>query len=200
MIGAYRLKLEREHGYKGTLVKRQNTYKDTLDATKQTLIYAEEALAFIQKVAQATQGQVKVHIEDIITMALETIMDNPYKLELDFVPRRNKTECDIYFVRDGQRIKPIEEAGGGAVDIASFASRIALWSLGTTDNVLVFDEPFRFVSKQYQLKVAELLSKLSEQLGLQIIMVSHNDNYIQQADLVLEVYKDGQVSKVKEGV
>jgi DNA repair exonuclease SbcCD ATPase subunit len=198
MIGTYRLKLEREKGYLDTLIKRQNTYQQNLALVDKQLIDAEEALAFIQQVAKATQGQVKVHIEDIITMALDTIMDDPYKLELDFVLRRNKTECDIYFVRNGKRIKPIDESGGGAVDIASFASRIALWSLGSSDNVLVFDEPFKFVSKQYQSKVAELLTKLSDKLGLQIIMVSHNDNYIQQADKIIEVYKDKDTSKIKE--
>lgn len=198
MIGEYRLKLEREKGYLDTLVKRQNTYQGNLKTIENKLVEAEEALTFIQQVAKATQSQVKVHIEDIITMALETIMDDPYKLELEFLLRRNKTECDIYFVRNGKRIKPIDESGGGAVDIASFASRIALWSLGSSDNVLVFDEPFKFVSKQYQVKVAELLNKLSDKLGLQIIMVSHNDNYIQQADKVIEVYKDKEVSKVKE--
>lgn len=198
MIGTYRLKLERERGYRDTLVNRQTVHQQKLTDVDNTLIYAEEALAFIQQVAKATQGQVKVHIEDIVTMALETIMDNPYKLELDFVLRRNKTECDIYFVRNGRRIKPIDESGGGAVDIASFASRIALWSLSSSDNVLVFDEPFKFVSKQYQAKVAELLNKLSDKLGLQIIMVSHNDNYIQQADKIIEVYKDNETSKIKE--
>ena len=198
MIGTYRLKLEREKGYLDTLIKRQNTYQQNLALVDKQLIDAEEALAFIQQVAKATQGQVKVHIEDIITMALDTIMDDPYKLELDFVLRRNKTECDIYFVRNGKRIKPIDESGGGAVDIASFASRIAFWSLGSSDNVLVFDEPFKFVSKQYQSKVAELLTKLSDKLGLQIIMVSHNDNYIQQADKIIEVYKDKDTSKIKE--
>lgn len=198
MIGTYRLKLERERGYLDTLVNRQTVHQQKLTDVDNTLIYAEEALAFIQQVAKATQGQVKVHIEDIVTMALETIMDNPYKLELDFVLRRNKTECDIYFVRNGRRIKPIDESGGGAVDIASFASRIALWSLSSSDNVLVFDEPFKFVSKQYQAKVAELLNKLSDKLGLQIIMVSHNDNYIQQADKIIEVYKDNETSKIKE--
>lgn len=198
MIGTYRLKLEREKGYLDTLIKRQNTYQQNLALVDKQLIDAEEALAFIQQVAKATQGQVKVHIEDIITMALDTIMDDPYKLELDFVLRRNKTECDIYFVRNGKRIKPIDESGGGAVDIASFASRIALWSLGSSDNVLVFDEPFKFVSKQYQSKVAELLTKLSDKLGLQIIMVSHNDNYIQQADKIIEVYKDKDTSRIKE--
>jgi len=59
----------------------------------------------------------------------------------------------------------------------------------------VFDEPFKFVSREYQLKVGELLKKLSDQLGLQILMVSHNSNFIQQSDNIIEIYKEQNVSK-----
>jgi DNA repair exonuclease SbcCD ATPase subunit len=194
-IKNYKAKLEQKKGYIHSLQKQVATFNSNLDTIDTDMQYAEQALAITQEVARQTQSQIKLHIEDIISMALEYILDDPYKFELDFVVKRNKTECDIYFVRDGKRIKPIDQSGGGAVDIASFASRIALWSLGDTDNVLVFDEPFKFVSREYQLKVGELLKKLSDQLGLQILMVSHNSNFIQQSDNIIEIYKDNTVSK-----
>jgi len=194
-IKNYKAKLEQKKGYIHSLQKQVATFNSNLDTIDNNMQYAEQALAITQEVARQTQSQIKLHIEDIISMALEYILDDPYKFELDFVVKRNKTECDIYFVRDGKRIKPIDQSGGGAVDIASFASRIALWSLGDTDNVLVFDEPFKFVSREYQLKVGELLKKLSDQLGLQILMVSHNSNFIQQSDNIIEIYKDNTVSK-----
>ena len=194
-IKNYKAKLEQKKGYIHSLEKQTDTLHTTLSTIDSSMQYAEQALAITQEVARQTQSQIKLHIEDIISMALEYILDDPYKFELDFVVKRNKTECDIYFVRDGKRIKPIDQSGGGAVDIASFASRIALWSLGDTDNVLVFDEPFKFVSREYQLKVGELLKKLSDQLGLQILMVSHNSNFIQQSDNIIEIYKEQNVSK-----
>jgi DNA repair exonuclease SbcCD ATPase subunit len=194
-IKNYKSKLEQKKGYIHSLEKQVATLNTNLDTIDTDMQYAEQALAITQEVARQTQSQIKLHIEDIISMALEYILDDPYKFELDFVVKRNKTECDIYFVRDGKRIKPIDQSGGGAVDIASFASRIALWSLGDTDNVLIFDEPFKFVSREYQLKVGELLKKLSDQLGLQILMVSHNSNFIQQSDNIIEIYKEQNVSK-----
>lgn len=194
-IKNYKARLEQKKGYIHSLEKQVATLNTNLDTIDTDMQYAEQALAITQEVARQTQSQIKLHIEDIISMALEYILDDPYKFELDFVVKRNKTECDIYFVRDGKRIKPIDQSGGGAVDIASFASRIALWSLGDTDNVLIFDEPFKFVSREYQLKVGELLKKLSDQLGLQILMVSHNSNFIQQSDNIIEIYKEQNVSK-----
>lgn len=193
-ISIYKSKLEQKKGYIQSLQKQVDTLNSGLATIEHNMQNAEQALSITQEVARQTQSQIKLHIEDIITMALEYILDDPYAFELDFVVKRNKTECDIYFVRDGKRIKPIDQSGGGAVDIASFASRIALWSLGDTDNVLIFDEPFKFVSREYQLKVGELLKKLSDQLNLQILMVSHNSNFIQQSDKIIEIYKDNNVS------
>jgi len=194
-IKNYKSRLEQKKGYIHSLEKQVAILNSSLATIYNNMQYAEQALAITQEVARQTQSQIKLHIEDIISMALEYILDDPYTFELDFVVKRNKTECDIYFVRDGKRIKPIDQSGGGAVDIASFASRIALWSLGDTDNVLIFDEPFKFVSREYQLKVGELLKKLSDQLGLQILMVSHNSNFIQQSDNIIEIYKEQNVSK-----
>jgi len=196
-IAVYRTKLEQRRGKLKSLIDQQEKLETELATTVAQIKRAEEATAFTQRIAQETQNQVKIHIEDIVSMALESILDDPYKFELDFVLRRNKTEADIYFTRNGKRVKPMDESGGGAVDIASFAARIALWSLGTTDNVLVFDEPFKFVSREYQLKVGELMKKLSEKLKLQEIMVSHNSNFIQQADRVMDVHKTNNVSEVK---
>jgi len=190
MIGTYKTRLDQ---LKGAIKERENKLraKQTAHvAITQDVVDAEEAQAFITRIAQDTQGQLKVHIEDIVSMAIATILDDPYTFELDFVNRNNRIECDLWFNRNGSRINPIDASGGGAVDIASFASRIALWSLGTTDNVLVFDEPFRFVSREYQPLLGELLSKLSTQLNLQIIQVTHNPSLVENSDTVITVSKN----------
>lgn len=200
MIGEYRSKLEQKRGKLNALIQQEQELLQRADELQVEIEQAEQAQAIAQQVAKETQSQLKYHIEDLITMAMESILDNPYAFELDFVTRKNKTECDIYFVRNGERVSPMEESGGGAVDIASFASRIALWSLDTTDNVLIFDEPFKFVSREYQAKVGEMIKQLSSELGIQILMVSHNENYIQQADRVFVTSMHNGCSNMEEVV
>jgi ABC-type glutathione transport system ATPase component len=180
-IGIYRQRLERKKGYVDSLRKKVSSLEEERAITANKEIFAEEALTFIQRIAQETQGQIKVHMEDIVTTALSSVFDDPYTFEMDFVLRRNKTECDLLFSRNGKTVSPMDASGGGAVDVASFALRLALWSLDSVDNVIVFDEPFRFVSKEFQPAIASLLKKLSEQLGLQIIMVTHNENLIKES-------------------
>ena len=107
------------------------------------------ARALLQSVAKETQEQLRFHIEDIVSLALDAVFPNPYELQVDFVERRGKTECDLWFVRDGEEpINPLDASGGGAVDIAAFALRVALFCLVRPQlrKVLILDEPFHFLS------------------------------------------------------
>ncbi|MEA2056752.1 MAG: ABC transporter ATP-binding protein, partial [Patescibacteria group bacterium] len=50
------------------------------------------------------------------------------------------------------------------------------------DNTLILDEPFKFLSPNLAEKASAMLSALSQKLGLQIIMVSHNANLVVTSD------------------
>jgi len=64
--------------------------------------------------------------------------------------------------------------------------------------VIVLDEPFRFLSKDLQPKAGIMLSQLSENLGIQFIMVTHNEAFVEQADTVIEVSQGKGVSRVDQ--
>lgn len=150
---------------------------------------SEQAQAIIQRVAKDTQSQLEYHITDIVTMALETIFDEPYKFGVEFVVKRNKTECELFFERGGERIKPMDAAGGGVIDTTTFALKIALWTLQTprSRNTIILDEPFKFLSKDLLPRSSELLQRLSDKLNLQFIIVTHLDELTECADKVFKV-------------
>ena len=169
------------------------TYK--LDAER-----AEEARAIIQTVAQATQKELEYHVSEIVSLALAAVFEHPYSLRLMFVQRRNKTEADIFFERDGEQFKPIDASGGGAVDIAAFALRVAMWSLRRprSRSVLILDEPGKFISVDLRPKMGAMLKEISKRLDLQMIVVSHAEEYIEASDKCFHVSIHNGVSKVVE--
>ena len=82
-------------------------------------------------------------------------------------------------------------SGGGVVDLTAFALRIACYVLeNNTDNVIILDEPFRFISRDLQERAGKILKTLSNKLGIQIIMVTHIKELIDCADKVFEVKKN----------
>ena len=122
-----------------------------------------------------------------------------YKIHIDFENRRGKTECDIYLTNvNGSRIDPLFSNGGGLVDIISFALRVSCWAVSNTDNLIVLDEPGKFISKNLRPLFGELLKTLSEKLELQILMISHDDEFINCADKVFTVKKKNGISTIIE--
>lgn len=153
----------------------------------------EQAQAFLQKIAQDTQSQLKFQIEDIVNLALETCFPNEYVFQLQFTIARGKTDAELVFLsqKTGRQIDPMNASGGGVVDLTSFALRIASYALEQgIDNVIILDEPFRFISRDLQVRAGEILKTLSEKLGLQILMVTHIGEMIDIADKVFEVKKN----------
>lgn len=177
--------------------------KTTLDNLNNRIKLLEQAQAFLQKVAQDTQSQLKFQIEDIVNLALETCFPNEYEFQLQFNIARGKTDAELVFLsqKTGRPIDPMNASGGGVVDLTAFALRIASYALEQgVDNVIILDEPFRFISRDLQVRAGEILKSLSTKLGLQVIMVTHIGQMIDVADKVFEVKKnsDGR-SVVKVG-
>jgi len=161
----------------------------------------EDAQIFLQKIAQETQEHLRFQIEDIVNLALETCFPGEYIFQIKFEISRGKTEAELVFLdqKTKRQIDPMNASGGGVVDLTTFALRIACYALERgTDNVIVLDEPFRFLSRDLQQRAGEILKTLSERMNLQIIMVSHIGEIIDVADKVFEVKKnENGVSRVK---
>lgn len=167
---------------------------------RRSLFQHEEAREIIREVGLKTQQQLQFHISNMTSLALEAVFPDPYEMKVSFEQRRNKTECDLIFVRDGNEIDPIEASGIGAVDVAAFALRVSSWSMAQphTDNVILLDEPFRFLSEDYQEQASIMLQELSKKLGLQFIIVTHEQVLASYADRIFEVKIRKGISKVTQ--
>jgi DNA repair exonuclease SbcCD ATPase subunit len=198
-IQTLRNRLEQQKGQLQQVENSLLTLQTELKEKGRSLRQHEQAKEIIREVGLKTQMQLQVSISDITSLALEAVFPDPYELKVEFVQRRNKTECDLYFVRDGNKIDPLTASGVGAVDVASFALRIASWSMmqPRTNNTIILDEPFRFLSKNYQEQASLMLKEISKKLGLQIILVSHEEALTENVDKVFNVGIRKGISYVK---
>lgn len=193
-----RNQLERARGRKAQIDSSITSTQEELRKIQVSLRRHESAREIIRKVGLETQQQLQFHISDITSLALESVFNDPYQLVVEFVQRRNKTECDLYFARQGENMDPLSASGGGAVDVAAFALRIASWSMMSprTRPVIILDEPLRFLSADNQEKASVMIKELSQRLGLQFIIVTHEPILAAYADKVFEVSIKKGKSKV----
>ncbi len=196
MLLNLRNRLEQEKGkLQQVLIDKAQTLSN-LNNLKFTQLHIEKAQLIIQEVASITQSQLQYYISDMVTSCIEAIFpDDNYSFFLEFIQRRGKTEADLFLAdAKGNRIKPSDAEGGGLVNVVAFAMRIALWSLTKSSRpVFVLDEPFHFLhSREAHARVAELLKTISERLGLQIIMVTGEDEseeIIEGANRIIKIQK-----------
>lgn len=191
---------ERREGKKDFIQQAVRRTKVDLQALKEEALTIEEAQGILQTVAQATQEELEYHVSEIVSLAMEAVFPDPYKLNLNFELRRNKSEADLTFSKKkSEKIDPLTAAGGGAVDVASFGLRVSLFSLQspTTRSTIILDEPFRFLSKGLQERASAMVKEISERLGIQFIIVTHESNLLEAADKVFVVENIKRISKVR---
>jgi len=194
----YRSKLEQLKGRKIQLEKTISEISTEIRNSKRSLNQHEQAREIMKEVGLKTQQTLQLHISDITTLALSAVFRDPYELKVEFVQRRNKTECDLIFVRDGNESDPLTASGGGAVDVAAFALRIASWTMQRprSRNVIILDEPMRFLSVDLQERASQMIKEISEKLNLQFIIITHEPTLAVSADAAFTVGIRKGTSKV----
>lgn len=174
----------------------------SLEIYKGKFLDYEEARAIVQRVAKETQDKLKISLEPIVTSALEVVFGTEaYGFDVAFEVKRNKTECSLSFTRGGNKYTPLDSTGFGAVDVATFALRLAIWNISTPQSspLLILDEPFKHISEDLQEKVMQMANILSHKLGIQLLIVTHSkqEDVMEYSDRVFRVEKKNGVSQVK---
>lgn len=156
-----------------------------VDLTHKKEIYAKSVEIFAL-ISEVTQIQVKNGMEKIVTYALQYIFGEDYKFKINFDKRGNLTECNFSFISPlGVEITdPLEALGGGIMDVASLALRIALLELHKPKNTsfIALDEPTRNVSAQFISKCGLFFKEINRKIGRQIIVVTHQEALMESAD------------------
>lgn len=191
--------IEKEKGKKEIFSNDFTIAKKNLQQNKIKLKNIQKAQLIIQHVAQQTQEELEYYLSNIVSLALNSVFDDPYEFKIDFIIKRGTTEAEIYFMRDGEKYKPMDTSGFGPIDVASFALRLAVLQLNKKHRrTIILDEPFRFISKNYLPKVADMIKELSKKLKIQIIIVTHIKELESCADKLFEVNINKKISQVKE--
>lgn len=147
-----------------------------LQEAKARLAAVTAARDLVQHVARDVQEEAHAQIGGLVTRALRAVFgDTAYEFKIVFEQKRGKTEARLVFVRGGEEINPLDAAGGGVISVAAFALRLSCLILQQPPvrRLLVLDEPFAAVSKEYRPNVRLLLEALAEEMDLQIIAVTH---------------------------
>ncbi len=193
-VSDLRQKLERLKGKKEGHINSLEENKAGVRRYRREIEASEKAQAYIQKIAQMTQDQVKIQISDLGSFAMQSIFPAPYDVEFDFQIKRGRVSAEMFFTRDGVQRSPVR-TGGGVRDIGSIGLRFSCFALHRPRlrPIMILDEPLKWLKGRTLPRAgASLISEFSRRMKprVQIIMVSHDPDLIDAADRVFEVTAD----------
>lgn len=204
MLTNLRTSFHKLQGARENVLQNIEKSENKITEKEKSLSHHFKAREIIRTVGLETQKQLEYHISSIVSLAEDSVFDDAYEFEAQFVERRNKTECDLFFKRGEHTMKPIDSSGLGAVDVAGFSLRVASWNMENPKSraVIIMDEPFKHLKGfEQNVKVIAMVKQLSRKLGLQIIMVHDERVSFEEiekgADKIFKVTKNRNVSKVE---
>lgn len=182
--------LEREKGVIESLAARaQKSEQLALQAHEQADIN-EQASKFLAQFADERQAQVIESIQNIASLGLSQVFDEPIELTIEQVVRARRVEMDVRVKTGTLETSIMDARGGGLAAVAGFLLRAAVVLLTpNTRKLLVLDETFAMLSEDYVGRMSEFMQELCETTGLQIVLVSHQPEFADAADRVIRIEK-----------
>lgn len=185
--------INRKHWLEGS-IQLATELKDT---------YSKGAALF-KEASINCQKQTNDRISNIITKLYQFVFENNDRVIITTEIKRNIPVASVLIEteKNGEIITldPVEEDGGGKLDIISLGLRLAGLLLYTPqlNRVLILDEPLKNLStnetsaKAYRQRTAEFLKMICEEYGIQIIMTTHDKAFVDIADkkFVVELEED----------
>jgi DNA repair exonuclease SbcCD ATPase subunit len=191
---------------------RARRRRRALDATqgemRATLLRGKELQAEVAALAEAVETldrvtillnslgeerQLKAQrvIEELVTRGLQTIFDDTLSFHIEQTVRGKTANVDFYVrtTLDGGVIEtPVMEArGGGLAATIGFLLRLVVMLLdkgAKHENILLLDETFAHVSAEYLDPLRQFLREVVDKTEVQIVMVTHQPEFAEDADKV----------------
>lgn len=182
-----------------SLSTQRTNIKVSIVKLEESIKFREEINAILIRSASVMRDKAKAHFEKIVTDALQFVsQDNTCKFIIEESMVRGKPAYEFYIetIVNGEicRKKPEESCGGGFIDIISVTAKVAYLKIFNNPKInnlcFIMDEPGKMISEQMSTKFAEYIKFLGKQFGLQIIMITHNENISSIADETFIVTKN----------
>lgn len=186
--------LKAELQYAKNALFKENQHLEKLKIEEQDALTAR---LIIQQVAEETQQHLKESISSLVTLAINTVFpDDDVQFDVDIVQKRGKIDASFFIVKKGwKRLDDLLDSdGGGLADVISIALRVAFLRIsGNKFKCLILDEPTKFLhNPEAQSRVNEMIMMISEDLNIQFIIVSDQDELVGHKRFVV---KNGNVEE-----
>lgn len=178
-LRALEFAIERKKIKKETLLKEAEEKRNLI--LELDIDNLDKAAIWLKELAQNQKKTASKELSTLATMALQYSLGSKYKMEIEMEGTAKNPKADVWIIKnnkDDEKEDPMEDNGGGIIDMVGSSMRITILDNYTDpiiDGPIIFDEPFKMVSQEYIPLLSEFVSNVSKDFGRQVIVVTHND-------------------------
>ena len=135
-----------------------------------------------------------ISLSDLVTNGLSHVVDDQdlqFKISQDV--KGNKPVFRISMINSGRESDPVDGSGGGIATLVSTIIRFSLTAKFGLSKLILFDETLSSLSNAYVPAAASFLRDLCKEFNIDILMVTHNPDFISESDVSYEAINDGKL-------
>lgn len=192
-VRSTRSRLDVRVGEARALARRAQELQQGLAAAKEAREAADRVSGVLSKIGSDRDAAARQMVESLVSAGLAAIFEERLTFHLVESMARGVPQVDFVVkthLPDGTEFETdvLSARGGGLAAVVGLLLRVVLIlltrSAGRNDpEILVLDETLAHLSAEYLEAAGQFLRTLVDSTGLQIIMVSHQDELAQFADV-----------------
>jgi len=200
LVENLRMEFASKKAKKQYIEKQIESKQEIIEEKKDHLEDLKEAREIVVLVGRLSIETLKQCIESLVTTAIRDVYQRPYKFILQFGTKAGKSICTP-LVQEGENEPeiPKDEMGVGILDVISIAWRFIMWSIEVPRSRPFFylDEPLRHVGQgEILLRSGMMLKKITDKLGVQLLINTHHPDLIVIADRAWKTTKSNRETKL----
>jgi DNA repair exonuclease SbcCD ATPase subunit len=200
--------LDALEGEARSVLARESELREEIVRLSSDISVHERATALLNSIGEEKQYAAQEAIEQLVTRGLQTIFEESLSFHIlqDVKARRAEVSFIVRSqLADGKIVDTdiLDSRGGGLAATVGFLLRLTVMLLKTDtsqDNILVLDETFAHVSEEYLPALGEFLRKVVDKTGVQLIMVTHQPEFVEYADKVYRLAHVNGHTEAKEQI
>lgn len=182
-------KLAQDIGAARAVAERKEALTLEVEALTKQVKLLEEAAAFLANIGETRQKEAQEQIELLVTQGLQKIFGPhlTFKVQQSVKGRTPVVDFLIQTTLADGRVREtdiLSAMGGGVAAVTGFLLRLVVLLLDKSrkSSIIVLDETFAHVSDSYLPALAEFLREIVDKAQVQIIMVTHQKEFLDAGD------------------
>lgn len=152
-------------------------------------VLLERSKPFIDDIIDKFSETSLKRLEDLLTLGVSRIFqDRDYKVEIKVSEKRSAKCAELYLIDSGHSFLMRDSCvAGGILVVVGFLIQVFYVANLNVAKILFLDEALSNISTQYLDNFFSFVKELSQQIGLTVVLITHDTRFLEYADRLYKV-------------